>query len=150
LALRSRYREKIPATETSTPDIPERVQPSERAPVDFTVDNKAEPAIAAVSADEIPEPDEATLALQKQLADLKKSEELQRQYAQQMAAQRQHAQRSLSREEKLSAWRANGGDEGDISFLESHPEMIDRHDVTVAAYAKFQAHFHLAPVRWTQ
>jgi hypothetical protein len=45
----------------------------------------------------------------------------------------QHAQRPRTREEKLSAWRANGGDEGDISYLESHPEMIDRHDVTVVA-----------------
>jgi hypothetical protein len=55
---------------------------------------------------------------------------MQREYARRMA---QQAQRPLSREEKLAAWRANGGDEGDISFLESHPEMIDRHDVTVVA-----------------
>jgi hypothetical protein len=86
--------------------------------------------VAIVSADEYPEPDEATLALQNQLAHLKKSEELQRQYAQHMA---QQAQRPMSRKEKLATWRANGGDEGDISFLESNPQMIDRHDVTVVA-----------------
>jgi hypothetical protein len=50
----------------------------------------------------------------------------------------QQAQRPPSREEKLATWRANGGDEGDISFLEANPEMIDRHDVTVIAAAAQQ------------
>ncbi len=40
-----------------------------------------------------PEPDEATLALQKQLADLKKSEELQREYGRRMAQEREDALR---------------------------------------------------------
>jgi hypothetical protein len=40
-----------------------------------------------------PEPDEATLALQKQIADLKKSEELQREYGRRMAQEREDALR---------------------------------------------------------
>jgi hypothetical protein len=37
-------------------------------------------------------------------------------------------------------WRQQGGDEGDISFLESNPEMIDRHDVTVVAAEEAAEH----------
>ena len=132
--LKTAYRpEKIPAAETPAPRIPEiknePPQPSETVRVEFATD-KVEPSVAIVSADEYPSPDEATLALQKQLADLRKSEEMQRNYALFAA---QQAQRPMSWEQKLATWRANGGDEGDISFLESHPEMIDRHDVTVVA-----------------
>ena len=142
MALRSRYRERIPAVENSTPDIPERVSPSERVEINFDTTDKAEPAVAIVGEAGEPgdavtealqkavEADEAALSLRRQLEHLRTSEALQRQHAQQMAEQ---AQRPLSREQKLATWRANGGDEGDISFLESHPEMIDRHDVTVVA-----------------
>jgi len=125
MALRSRYRER-PVEQPS--NIPE---PSEK--INVEVRDAAVPDVAAI---EPPQPDEATLTLQKQIADLKKSEQMQRDYAERMALmaqQQQHAQRPPSREEKVSAWRANGGDEGDISFLESNPEMIDRHDVTVVA-----------------
>jgi hypothetical protein len=140
LKTKTAYRERIPVAETSTPDIEikdEPIRPSERVDINFDTTNKAEPSVAVVSADEYPQPDEATLALQKQLADLKKSEQMQREYAQHMA---QQTQRPLSREEKLAAWRANGGDEGDISFLESHPEMVDRHDVTVIAAEEAAQH----------
>jgi hypothetical protein len=74
-----------------------------------------------VSADEIPSPDEATLALQKQLADLKKSEELQRQYARQLAQQQQPP----THQQLLEAWRSQGADEGDLAFLESNPSLMD-------------------------
>jgi hypothetical protein len=130
MALRSRYREKP----VETPDIPERVQPSESVKINFDTDNKADPSVGIVSADEIPEPDEATLTLQNQIAHLKKSEALQRDHAERMALMaRQQQQRPMSREQKLSAWRANNGDPDDIAYLESHPEMIDRHDLTVVA-----------------
>jgi hypothetical protein len=128
MRLKSAYRGK-PA---EAPNIPEEpIQPSETTTINFDTDKPEHPPVAVVAVDDFPEPDEATLALQKQLADLKKSEELQRQYAQHMA---QQAQRPPSREEKLAAWRAMpGADEGDIAFLESNPEMIDRHDLTVVA-----------------
>lgn len=137
------YREprKIPAAENSAPDIPESVQPSASTTIDFNTD-KAEPTVTIVGDAGEPgdavtealqkavEADEASEALRRQLQHLHVSEALVRRHAEQMA---QQAQRPMSREEKLATWRANGGDEGDISFLESHPEMIDRHDVTVVA-----------------
>jgi hypothetical protein len=123
------YRERIiPVAETSTPDIPERVSPSERVHIDFATD-KAEPAVAVVSADELPL-DEATLALQKQLADLKKSEALQREYAERMA--RQHTQ-PPTREQKLAMWQQQGMTEDDARFLSENPQMVDLHDVTRVA-----------------
>jgi hypothetical protein len=143
LKTKTAYREprKIPAAENSAPDIPESVQPSASTTIDFNTD-KAEPTVTIVGDAGEPgdavtealqkavEADEASEALRRQLQHLHVSEALVRRHAEQMA---QQAQRPMSREEKLATWRANGGDEGDISFLESHPEMIDRHDVTVVA-----------------
>jgi hypothetical protein len=125
MALRSRYREK-PVEQP--PDIPE---PSERLNIEVQADPEA-----IVAATEPPQPvDEVSATLRQQIEHLRTSQELERRHAQQMIAAQhaQQAQRQPSREEKLSAWRANGGDEGDIAFLEAHPEMIDRHDVTIAA-----------------
>ena len=106
MAVKSAY--KTPAPSVQIDD--EKIRPSERVDINFDTTNKAEPepTVAIVNTADYPEPDEATLALQKQLADLKKSEQIQREYAQHMARQ---AQRPLSREEKLATWRANGGDE---------------------------------------
>jgi alkylhydroperoxidase family enzyme len=79
MRLKSAYRpeklaDNIPA------EAPEPPQPSETTHIEFT-NNKADPSVGIiVGADEIPQPDEATFALQKQLADLRKSEELQREY----------------------------------------------------------------------
>ena len=75
MRLKSAYREK-PVEQPS--NIPE---PSEKISVE--VHDAAVPDVAAI------EPaDEATLTLQKQIADLKKSEEIQREFAQHVAAQR--------------------------------------------------------------
>lgn len=51
------------------------------------------PKESAVVVDKTPEPDEATLALQKQLADLKKSEEVQRELHRRVAQERDEAMR---------------------------------------------------------
>jgi hypothetical protein len=84
MRLKSAYREKL-AAETPAPNIPEeKIQPSESVHIDFATD-KGEPSI--VSADEIPQPDEAAEALKRQLEHLRTSEELQRRHAQ-MSAQR--------------------------------------------------------------
>jgi hypothetical protein len=121
------YRPKnIPAEETPAPsDDQEIIQPSASTTINFDT-NKTDPPVAVVAVD----PDEAALALQNQLAHLKKSEDLQRQYAAQLARQR-----PPSREEKLSAWRAQGAEESELSFLEQNPELIDRPDVTSQAAA---------------
>jgi hypothetical protein len=127
------YRPKnIPSEEAPAPNIPdEPPQPSETTRIEFTNGaDKAEPAVAIVSADEIPSPDEATLALQRQLADLRKSEELQRNYAQQMMAARAQPP---TREQLLQSWRSQGADENDLSFLQANPELIDNPALTRVA-----------------
>jgi hypothetical protein len=87
--------------------------------------------------DDYPQPDEATLALQKQLADLKKSEELQRQYAQQMMAARAQPP---TREQKLEMWKQQGMDPEDARFLAENPQMVDLHDVTRLASEEAAQH----------
>jgi hypothetical protein len=118
------YRPKnIPA------ETPEPPQPSETIRVEFT-NNEIDPSIGIVGADEIPNPDEASEALKRQINALQQSEELQRQYATQA-----RQQRPPSREEKLSAWRAQGAEESELGFLAQNPELIDRPDVTSQAAA---------------
>jgi hypothetical protein len=139
MAIKSAYREK-PAekllfdTRVAEADpskaelLPEEpIQPSESVRINF--DTEAEPVVAIEPADEAGE------MLKRQLQHLRDSERAQHEHAMrvQAAQMAQQAQRPMSREEKLEAWRTNGGDEGDIAFLESNPEMIDRHDLTVAA-----------------
>src|SRR6476469_3601798 len=99
------YRPKnIPAE--APPNIPEEIpQPSESVKIDFAAD-KAEPAVAIVSADEFPEPDEASEALKRQLEHLHASEALQRQHAAQMAAPAPTL--PADREARLSLWREHG------------------------------------------
>jgi hypothetical protein len=123
MRLKSAYREKP----VEAPNIPEeKIQPSEPVKIDFGTD-EAEPSVAIVSADEYSQPDEATLALQKQLADLKKSEELQREYARRMAQQQQQPPTHAA---LLQSWRSQGADEGDLTFLENHPELMDNPALT--------------------
>ena len=128
--LKTAYREKIPTPNISESDGPP--QPSASTTIDFNTTDKAEPAVGIVDAAEYPEPSEASEALRRQLEHLRASEEAQRQYAQRMAQMAQHAQ-PPTRSQLLQAWRANGGDPDDIAYLEAHPLMIDRHDVTVVA-----------------
>jgi hypothetical protein len=127
--LKTAYRNSV---ETSAPSVPvddEPPQPSETTRVEFTNGaDKTEPSVAIVSADEYPQPDEATLALQKALADLRESERLQR-----MA--QQHAQRPMTREEKLELWKGQGMDDHEAEFLRGHPELIDRPEITQQAAA---------------
>jgi hypothetical protein len=129
-AYRTKLADNIP---TETPNIPEEpIQPSETVRIEFT-NNKVDPSVGIVSADEYPEPDEATLTLQKQIADLKKSEELQRNYAR-YAAQQQIAAPAptlpADPEARIALWRTQGLDEGDAAFLSEHLEMAERPDLT--------------------
>jgi hypothetical protein len=97
MRLKTAYREKpaenTPALSVQVEDEP--VQPSASVKIDFNVGDKAEPAEPSIGIVSAGQPDEATLALQKQLADLRESERLQREYAnaQRMAQiAQQHAQ----------------------------------------------------------
>jgi hypothetical protein len=136
-AYRTKHADNIPA---ETLDIPERVQPSETTHIEFT-NNKADPSVGIVSADEIPEPDEATLALQKQIAGLKKSEELQKQYALHMQAQRA-AQMAApepalpdSPSDRIALWKQGGLSDEDATYLQARPAMVQYPMITKAAYA---------------
>ena len=132
MRLKSAYRAKladnIPAETPHIPDEP--IQPSESVKINFDTD-KAEP-VAAIEATA----DEATLTLQNQIAHLKKSEDLQREYALHMQAQRA-AQMAAPEptlpadpEARIALWRTQGLDEGDAAFLSEHLEMAERPDLT--------------------
>jgi hypothetical protein len=133
MAVKSAYREKL-AAETPAPNIPEeKIQPSESVHIDFATD-KAEPSVGIVSADDFPEPDEATLALQKQLADLKKSEQMQRDYAQRMAQMAAPAPTLPAEPEaRIALWRTQGLTDDDASFLQAHLELAAEPQLTRVA-----------------
>jgi hypothetical protein len=120
MAVKTAY--KTPAPRVQIDD--EKIQPSESVHIDFGTD-KAEPSVAIVSADEFPL-DEATLALQKQLAHLKQSEELQRNHAR-YAAQQQMAAPAptlpAEPEARIALWRQHGLTDDDASFLQANPEL---------------------------
>jgi hypothetical protein len=147
--LKTAYREKIPAADNNpAPSVPvdeEPPQPTETTRVEFTNGgDKAEPSVAIVSADEYPQPDEATVALMRQLDHLRASEQAQKDFAAQVAAQRaaQMAAQPPTREQKLAMWKEQGMDPEDARFLAENPQMVDLHDVTrVASEAAEQQGF---------
>ena len=69
--------------------------------------------------------DEAALALQRQIEELKRSEEMQRQ--QQAVLQQPQP---VTREQKLALWRQSGLSEEEAHFLQRNPEMIDHPQIT--------------------
>jgi hypothetical protein len=90
---------------------------------------------AIVSADETPQPDEATLTLQKQIADLKKSEQMQREFAQHVAQMAARPAPTLpeSPEDRIALWRQQGLTPGDADFLAAHLELAAEPRLTRAA-----------------
>ena len=134
MAIKSAYREK-PAEQP--PDIPA----SEK--IDIEVHDTAvpdvaaiEPAVAVVSADEYPNPDEAGEALKRQLEHLRQSEEAQRQHhaavmaarAAQMAAPAPTLPEG--RAERIALWKQHGLSDDDAAFLQARPSMIDHPQLT--------------------
>jgi hypothetical protein len=119
MSVRSRYKGKFLAEK-----VAETIPPSEKIALD------APPNADAVTApnDEAlaKATDEATARLQRQLAELQRSEQLQRQAA-------AMPQRPLSREEKLTAWRAQGMSAEDERTLTERPQMIDHDRLTALA-----------------
>lgn len=83
--MRLKSAHRTPATPAANSEEPP--QPSESVKIDFDT-NQAEPVDIVAIDTAIPEPDEATAALQKQLDHLRASEQAQREFAQQVAAQR--------------------------------------------------------------
>jgi hypothetical protein len=79
-------------------------------------------------------PDEAALALQKQIAELRRSEELNRHAAEQAVRM---PQRPLTREEKLAAWQQQGMPADQLEFLKANPELVDYSEL--AAFAANEA-----------
>ena len=145
MAIKSAYREKL----AEAPNIPEEPpQPSETTRIEFTNGaGKAEPSVAIVSADEDPEPNEATAALLRQLQHLRDSEEALRQHhaatiaARAAMAQQQQAQ-PPTREQKLAMWKQQGMDPEDARFLAENPQMVDLHDVTRVASEEAEQQGH--------
>jgi hypothetical protein len=82
MAVKSAYRTKLADNTPSVEVDDERIQPSAKINIDFATTPKPAPLLLDTKVMEVDkskeellpaEPDEATLALQKQLADLKKS-----------------------------------------------------------------------------
>jgi hypothetical protein len=131
---KSRYREFKDGgrVDGELPIEPPTEQPSESAPPEA-------PTVAVETTPEQPQPetrDEAALALQRQIEELKRSEEMQRQ---QTALMQQPE--PVTREQKLALWRQSGLSEEEAHFLSQHPEMIDHSDLTAfAVHQANQAH----------
>jgi hypothetical protein len=138
MPLKTRYRKRYRdggrvdlAGQAELPTEQPTGHPTEAAPPEAPPappDNAPEPP-APPQPEPQPQHDDAALALQKQIANLKKSEQLQRQRA---AMPQQPA-----REQKLALWRQTGMSDGEADFLAKHPQMIDHADIL--AYAVGQA-----------
>jgi hypothetical protein len=85
-------------------------------------------------AKEVSEADSAGAALKRQIEELARSEQLQKQAAQ-YAAQQQ--QRPPTREEKLALWRQQGMPDDQVEFLKANPELVDYSEL--AAFAAGEA-----------
>lgn len=122
------YRPKT--VENPAPNIPEvKIDGAEVEPVatHATDDIPAEPSAALAAEAEAVKAD-AALALKRQIEALQHSEQLQRQRAAQIAAQR-----PIGHADKLANWRAAGMSEADARFLDEHPAMVEHDGLTALA-----------------
>jgi hypothetical protein len=130
MGTKTRYREPKELADKIAEEIPtsEKIKVDGEPSADAVVvrhESDAPPDVAV---------DEATARLQRQIEELRRSEELQRQAA-------TMPQRPPSREEKLAAWRAQGMSAEDERALTERPEMIDYPRLTaVAAHEAAQHH----------
>src|SRR6478672_1708017 len=121
--LKSAYREK-PAAET--PEEPP--QPSESVRVEFV--DKTNPDDGTIASVDTAIPtDEAGAALRQQLQHLRASEQAQKDFATQIAAQRAAQMASpaptlpAEPEARIALWRQHGLSAGDADFLSTHLEL---------------------------
>jgi hypothetical protein len=97
------------------------------------------PEAVAVAVDSEPQAEvDASLALQQQLEELKKSEEMQRQRQAQIPLQQQ----PMTREQKLELWKRQGLTEAEMNFLRQNPQMIDYPQLTSQAAAEAMQQGH--------
>lgn len=135
--MRLKSAHRTPATPAANSEEPP--QPSESVKIDFDT-NQAEPVDIVAIDTAIPEPDEATAALQKQLDHLRASEQAQREFAQQVAAQRAAQMTApaptlpAEPEARIALWRQQGLSDEDASFLEARPDMVNNPALTRLAY----------------
>ncbi len=139
MAIKSAYKPKSPADPPApAPEVKiddQKVEPSETVRV---FSDEADPAAVDILAVDTATPtDEATLALQKQLAALRASEQAQRDYAaaQMAAAQAPAPTLPEGREERIALWRQHGLSDDDAAFLQQRPDMVDNPMLTRAAFA---------------
>lgn len=123
--IKSAYREKsasnIPVEEIAKPNIPKVEIDNVKADPVVAASIEVEPSDAVVAAIETAtKADDAALALKRQVEALRQSEEMQRQQAAQLAAQR-----PMSREDKIKLWRSQGLSDREAEFLRSHDQMVD-------------------------
>ena len=135
MAVKTAYKPKkeFPAENIPTVEI-DGVEAEPVAALSAEVSPELEPAEAESEAvreyeKEVAKADAASLALKRQIEALRRSEEIQRQQAAQLAAQR-----PPTREEKLAMWRQQGGmHDAELRFLEANPELIDIPQLTAFA-----------------
>jgi hypothetical protein len=116
--LKTAYREKHAEPRATIPEIridDEKIRPSER----IDIDNKAEPAEATVA---IEPPDEASVALQRQLEHLRQSERAQHEHAMRMqAAQMSQRAQPQTRVEFL---QTQGLTKAEAEFFDGNEQMM--------------------------
>jgi hypothetical protein len=127
-----RYREKIPAAENNpAPSVEiddQPVQPSETTTINFDTEEPNEAVAEAIQ--KAAEADDAAAALMKQLAHLRASEQAQREFATQIAAQRAAQMAApaptlpAEPEARIALWRQHGLTDDDAAFLEANPELV--------------------------
>lgn len=114
-------------------DISEDIPAEKELPVSVVSAPPEGPAVAVAVEKPQAEPqakvDEPSLALSKQLDELKRSEELQRQRATHIGA----SQQPVTREQKLHLWKQQGLTAAEARFLQQHPDMIDFPQVAALA-----------------
>jgi hypothetical protein len=136
-------------------EIPENISAENKPAAEAVIAAPEAPAVAAVEVRHDPtgpqaeaareyekrasEPDEAALALQRQIEELRKSEALLKQHAQH-AAQVQQA--PPTREQLLDQWRRQGVSDANLKFLEANPELVDGWQLTFHAANEATQHGH--------
>jgi len=141
--MRTKSAYKTPAPSVQIDDEP--IQPSATTRIEFI--DKTDPDRGTIASIDtaIPEPDEATLTLQKQIADLKKSEEMQREFARHVAVQRAAQTETptlpADPEARIALWRTQGLSDHDADFISEHLELaVEPHLTRIASDEAAQHH----------
>jgi hypothetical protein len=137
---------KVKTAYRPKPEIPENIPAEDKPTTEAIIAAPEAPAVAVdvrpgaepqaetkaehAYQKEITQADEAAEALRKQIEALRQSEALLKQQAQH-AAQVQQA--PPTREQLLDQWRRGGVSDGNLKFLEAHPELIDSWQLTFHA-----------------